>query len=254
MKALFLLILLFSPLSANALSSVKIEHYLLNMLRQTREKHKLPPLRVNTKLIKTARYQSEQMARKNFFSHIDPEGHGPRKRMSLLFPEIIGGIGENIAYNYGHTDEEAAKKIFKAWMHSPGHRANILSKTYNSIGIGVAFKGRRVYATQEFGMLIAELYASNHASLYGDVLIMKFRSLLYKGKKNLSVMIKFPNAKARYYTKNGVFYTGTAVMTPQWIDKSHFIIRLGLNYGHGTYRIFMGQGNNFYKGFDFIVK
>jgi len=36
------------------------------------------------------------------------------------------------------------------WMNSEGHRKNILSTNFESIGVGVYKAGNRVYATQEF--------------------------------------------------------------------------------------------------------
>ena len=39
----------------------------------------------------------------------------------------------------------------RAWMNSPGHRANILSKNYTQIGVGAAKKSNgTLYWTQEF--------------------------------------------------------------------------------------------------------
>ena len=46
-----------------------------------------------------------------------------------------------------------------SWMHSPGHKANILSKNYTYLGVGVAIKKSpygaddlpTVFATQLFG-------------------------------------------------------------------------------------------------------
>ena len=59
--------------------------------------------------------------------------------------------GENIAYVGGMTDPNAiADKIMTNWMNSSGHRANILSTNFSSIGVGVYKSGNRVYATQEF--------------------------------------------------------------------------------------------------------
>jgi len=248
------IILLLLPSLAGALNATKIENILLRLLRQTRRTHRLPKLADNHKLQQLARFQSTQMARQNFFAHVDPQGRDPTQRMKMLFPEVIGGIGENIAYNYGNSDWEVAQKIFKAWMHSPGHRKNILSKKYNSIGIGVAFKDRRVYATQNFGTLFAEL-ESVHPEKYqfGDSLTFNFHSLLPKKNKNLRVMVKFPDKKARYYLKNGTYYTGNAVFNPDWTDIAHFIVRMDLIYGHGTYRLFMGDSKGFYKGFLFTV-
>ena len=42
-------------------------------------------------------------------------------------------VGENVAY--GYTSPGAVQK---AWMNSPGHRANILESRYRFMGVGVA--------------------------------------------------------------------------------------------------------------------
>ena len=60
--------------------------------------------------------------------------------------------GENIAYlsGYGTDPEILASKFMTNWMNSEGHRKNILSTNFNSIGIGVYQIGTKIYATQEF--------------------------------------------------------------------------------------------------------
>jgi uncharacterized protein YkwD len=54
--------------------------------------------------------------------------------------------GENIAYGY-----ETPRAVVRAWMHSPGHRANILSRSFNRIGVAAwrATNGQ-TYTTQDF--------------------------------------------------------------------------------------------------------
>jgi len=44
-------------------------------------------------------------------------------------------LGENIAFGTGGLG--SSRKIFKAWMKSPGHRRNILSRDFRDIGIGL---------------------------------------------------------------------------------------------------------------------
>ena len=49
---------------------------------------------------------------------------------------------------------QPAAAVMDAWMHSAGHRANILNCGYQVIGIGVATKTSspyRIYWTQDFG-------------------------------------------------------------------------------------------------------
>ena len=55
-------------------------------------------------------------------------------------------VGENIAWNQGSEEE-----VINAWLWSPGHRANILSKDYDSIGCGVAYDDNNIYWCVVFG-------------------------------------------------------------------------------------------------------
>lgn len=48
-------------------------------------------------------------------------------------------VGENIAYGYRWP-----RHVERAWMDSPGHRANILEPRYRRIGVGVRRDGRGV--------------------------------------------------------------------------------------------------------------
>ena len=63
-------------------------------------------------------------------------------------------VGENIAFGTGPLG--ASKRIFIAWMKSPGHRRAILSRAYRDIGIGLktgrmdGLSGARIWV-QNFG-------------------------------------------------------------------------------------------------------
>lgn len=64
------------------------------------------------------------------FSHTRPDGSS----CFTIFDEYNvahGYAGENIAA--GQSTPEA---VVKAWMNSPGHKANILNKNYNHLGVG----------------------------------------------------------------------------------------------------------------------
>ena len=63
------------------------------------------------------------------------------------FPLAYGGqrAGENIAY--GQSTPEA---VVQSWMSSSGHRANILSSSFTTIGIGCTVVNGTVYWAQLF--------------------------------------------------------------------------------------------------------
>ncbi len=54
--------------------------------------------------------------------------------------------GENVAYGY-----TSGTAVVRAWMGSPGHRANILSRNYRQMGIGARKADGVWYVAQVFG-------------------------------------------------------------------------------------------------------
>ena len=121
-----------------------------------RARRSLPPYRFNQELASLARLHSRNMVQYHFFSHTDHEGLDPGARKQRSFPGLFGSIGENIAYNAGATEEEAAWNLMRSWMDSPGHRANILRDSFTHVGVGVVERGEQVYATQAFSELVVE--------------------------------------------------------------------------------------------------
>ena len=129
--------------SANAVASQVSKRVLVRatlcVLNSERARHDLRPLRFNRRLSKAARRHSRAMARRRFFSHTSPGGStfvDRIRRTGYLRGARNWNIGENIAWGSGGLSAPRAGAT--AWMNSPGHRANILSRSFGSIGIGVA--------------------------------------------------------------------------------------------------------------------
>lgn len=59
-------------------------------------------------------------------------------------------LAENIGNFPGGWSSNDANNTF---MNSPGHRANMLSGTYNYVGIGITFANGRMWVTEEFMLL-----------------------------------------------------------------------------------------------------
>ena len=111
----------------------------LCVLNTERARHRLRPLRLNRRLSIAAQRHSYAMARKRFFSHTSLGGASFVDRIrstGYLSGARSWAVGENIAYGSGRRS--TPRSIGSAWMHSPPHRANVLSRSYRSIGIGVA--------------------------------------------------------------------------------------------------------------------
>jgi uncharacterized protein YkwD len=98
----------------------------------------LPPLRESAKLRRAAQGHSDAMVAERFFAHESPSGADLADR--ILATGYAHGrgwsLGENIAWGTGSL--ATAAEIQRAWMESPGHRANILRRQFREVGIGIA--------------------------------------------------------------------------------------------------------------------
>ncbi|MEK9184720.1 MAG: CAP domain-containing protein, partial [Patescibacteria group bacterium] len=94
-------------------------------------------------LNKIADIRLTDMFAKQYFEHFSPQGIGASEVSKDVGYEYIL-IGENIALGNFADDE----MLVKAWMDSPGHRANILNTRFTEIGIAVGkgeFKGKNTW-------------------------------------------------------------------------------------------------------------
>ncbi|MEI7740895.1 MAG: CvpA family protein [bacterium] len=94
----------------------------------------IKPLVYDTKLRDLARKYGETMVEQGFFSHNGKDGSTPGTRAGNMKIEYRV-LGENLAFA---PDVEYA---YDGLMNSEGHRANILSKDYGKLGVGVIDAG-----------------------------------------------------------------------------------------------------------------
>jgi len=125
--------------SVNTASKRALVRATLCVLNVERAKHHLRPLRLNRKLASAARGHSGSMTSRHYFSHDSLNGASfldRIRRTGYLRGARSWNVGENIAWGSGRLSTPRA--IGRAWMNSPGHRANILSRSFRAIGIGIA--------------------------------------------------------------------------------------------------------------------
>ncbi|XXM71070.1 SafA/ExsA family spore coat assembly protein [Lysinibacillus sphaericus] len=102
----------------------------VKLVNAERVKAGLQPLKENWELSRVARYKSQDMIDKNYFSHTSPT-YGSPFQMMKDFGISYQAAGENIA-----AGQRTPAEVVEAWMNSEGHRKNILSSTYTEIGVG----------------------------------------------------------------------------------------------------------------------
>ncbi len=124
----------------------KEEKAVVELTNKEREKENLPALKPHPLLFKAAREHSKNMAKQDKLEHV-LDGVKPHERVQKT--GYKGGfVGENIA---GGRAPFPPREAMKLWMESEGHKANILKKEYECIGIGIARSASgEMYYTQVF--------------------------------------------------------------------------------------------------------
>lgn len=126
----------------------QVEQLIFQKVNKERLANGVSQLSYNTTMQNYARIKSKDMGDNKYFNHEDLRGNLITTKMQSDGVSY-SAWGENIAYISGNAND-LAEQFMKNWMNSEGHRANILSANFTSIGIGVYKIGDRVYATQEF--------------------------------------------------------------------------------------------------------
>jgi uncharacterized protein YkwD len=117
------------------------------------------PLALNEALTRAARLHSQDMADRDFFDHVNPDGDDPTDRANAQ--GYIFSAGENIA-KWTPGDLGKLDEIHEGWMESVGHRKNVLSLWetfsdtfhYDEFGPGFSFTSgdpATGYYSEEFG-------------------------------------------------------------------------------------------------------
>jgi len=151
MRSLLLLIGFFVTLSVSARPEPEVklspeEKRILELTNAEREKAKLPALKPNPLLMDAARAHTANMATTGRLDHtLDNETPADRlKKRGYAYARY----GENIASGEDSKPED----LFRVWMESPPHKANLLNGDYSEIGLGwVKPATGSSYATQVFG-------------------------------------------------------------------------------------------------------
>ena len=128
----------------------EIEQAIFQRVNQERAAAGVSVLSYNTTMEYYARMKSKDMGDNGYFNHKDNQG---RLMNAIIQADGISyrAWGENIAYIQGLNDYSAlSNRFMNNWMNSEGHKANILSSNFSSVGIGVYKIGDTYYATQEF--------------------------------------------------------------------------------------------------------
>lgn len=118
----------------------------LQLVNRQRSGAGCAPVQLEPRLTQAALAHSRDMANHRYFDHQSPAGDSPAERVTNA-GYSWSGTGENIAVGQG-----TPQKVMSSWMHSEGHRKNILNCMWHDMGLAVVHQGSQPpYWTQEFG-------------------------------------------------------------------------------------------------------
>lgn len=121
-----------------------LEAEMLELINEERKAEGLPALAADPEMTAVARLHSRDMFAKGYFSHINKEGETPAQRARQAGVHFLV-VGENLAF------AQTLRIAHAGLMDSPGHRANILNKSFGRVGIGILDGGKYgLMVTQNF--------------------------------------------------------------------------------------------------------
>jgi uncharacterized protein YkwD len=113
------------------------EKKLADLINQYRVQHNLPSLQIDNRLAQATHWHSEDMAKNNYFSHIDSLGRD--------YPQRLGDFGyrttpqnETVLANF------AAQQVFDLWKEDPAAKV-LLDSRFTVFGVGYAYQADSSY-------------------------------------------------------------------------------------------------------------
>lgn len=122
-----------TPASTSSSNSSSFISEVVRLVNIERAKENLSALSESSELDGAANIRANEIITK--FAHQRPDG---REWYTVLAENGISynASGENIA-----AGQRTPAEVVEGWMNSPGHRANIMSKNFNKIGVGYVTGG-----------------------------------------------------------------------------------------------------------------
>jgi uncharacterized protein YkwD len=125
-----------APAAARPVPLSATEAWFVHAVNAARVRHSLPPLQLDARLQGAARAHSVDMIRRRYFAH------GDFVRRLLRSGARGPVVGENLGWS--KADGSELQRLMRFWLGSRKHRAVMLRRGFDRVGIGVArglFKG-----------------------------------------------------------------------------------------------------------------
>lgn len=125
------------------------ESELVERINATREQSGLPKLEPSSKLAEAARAHALEMAERMQLTHRFAEEPELRQRIA-----VTGLRFDFLAENVGRGSD--ARWLHEEFLHSPGHRENILHAQANAVGVGAVRVGEDLFVAEDFAHVVPD--------------------------------------------------------------------------------------------------
>jgi hypothetical protein len=156
---------------SRAQETTGLARVLFDFANKERTTHGLAELKWDDRLAAAAQGHAQRMAEKNTLSHQFPGEADPTTRARQA-GALFSKIAENVAL------ASSINVIHENWMNSPSHRANILDKELDSVGIAVAERNGVLFAVQDFSRAVETLSLESQETKIGSLLASRGIRLL----------------------------------------------------------------------------
>ena len=129
---------------ADSMQYASMEAEVVRLVNAERRKHGCRPLRVDPRLVESARAHSDEMASSKLFRHSSPGGASPWERMGAA--GYSDGGAETIARGY-----QTAEAVVRGWMAGRSDRSTLLDCRLVATGVGVSTGEGGPWWTEDFG-------------------------------------------------------------------------------------------------------
>lgn len=244
-----ILALLAMTAGARMISISEFEDEIFRLTNYERRKERLPDLVYDNGLADVARIHSKNMASANFFDHKDKQGLTVGGRVHKYYPAMFAtSVGENIAFFQVSNMVFNASEVVTGWMNSPPHRAAILNPDFTHIGVGVVIRGEKLYATQNFAIpLYVQLNTLPKKVDQCHSYILEFQYMSSHDPTGMQATLDVPDPKREIPVGKTRYRVGSEPRTIEWLDDTHFRVKLDFRFGKGKYMLRFGWDGSFYK-------
>jgi hypothetical protein len=197
------------------------ERFLLAAANQDRAARQLPPLHVDEHLALAARLHAYEMVKRQTISH-QFDGEQDLAARVADAGAHFSLVTENVAEAPNSAD------LHDLWMHSAGHRANLLDPAVDAVGIAVIWSHGEFYAVEDFAHTVDRLTLKQQEDTVGNLL------------EQSGLTLDTPSEGARQTCQLSTGYAGTRkpwfVMRYTTSDLSRLPKELQTRIASGRYR------------------